>query len=72
MSTRLNITISDDLNNEIDKAAAESETNKSEIFRKALTLYLAMYESRKKAAKSVLLIQIRESWKPKSLGYELY
>jgi metal-responsive CopG/Arc/MetJ family transcriptional regulator len=42
MSTRLNITISDDLNNEIDKAAAESETNKSEIFRKALTLYLAM------------------------------
>jgi len=34
MSTRLNITISDDLNNEIDKAAAESETNKSEIFVK--------------------------------------
>ena len=51
MSTRLNITIADDLNNELDKAVAESETNKSEIFRKALTLYLAMYEGRKKGRK---------------------
>ena len=51
MSTRLNITIADDLNNELDKAVAESETNKSEIFRKALTLYLAMYEGRKKGSK---------------------
>ncbi|MDD1632355.1 MAG: ribbon-helix-helix protein, CopG family [Methylococcaceae bacterium] len=51
MSTRLNITISDDLNNELDKAVAESETNKSEIFRKALTLYLAMYEGRKNGRK---------------------
>lgn len=51
MSMRLNVTISDDLNKEIDKAAAESETNKSEIFRKALTLYLAMYEGHKKGRK---------------------
>jgi len=51
MSTRLNITLSDELNREIDRAAAESETNKSEILRKALTLYLAMYEGKKRGLK---------------------
>ncbi|MDD5578560.1 MAG: ribbon-helix-helix domain-containing protein [Methylobacter sp.] len=51
MSTRLNITLSDDLNREIDRAAVESETNKSEILRKALTLYLAMYEGKKRGRK---------------------
>jgi metal-responsive CopG/Arc/MetJ family transcriptional regulator len=38
---RFNLSISDELNGAIDKAAAESETNKSEIIRKALQLYLA-------------------------------
>jgi metal-responsive CopG/Arc/MetJ family transcriptional regulator len=33
--------LSDELNREIDKAAVETESNKSEIFRKALQLYLA-------------------------------
>jgi metal-responsive CopG/Arc/MetJ family transcriptional regulator len=41
MSVRLNVVLSDELNREIDKAAAETETNKSEIFRKSLQLYLA-------------------------------
>jgi metal-responsive CopG/Arc/MetJ family transcriptional regulator len=41
MSVRLNIVLSDDLNRDLDKAAQESESNKSEIFRKALQLYLA-------------------------------
>ncbi|CAA9892486.1 conserved hypothetical protein [Candidatus Methylobacter favarea] len=51
MSTRMNITLSDDLSREIDRAAMESETNKSEILRKALTLYLAMYEGKKRGRK---------------------
>ena len=41
MSVRLNVVLSDELNREIDKAAVETESNKSEIFRKALQLYLA-------------------------------
>ncbi len=49
--TRLNLTLSDELNQEIDRAAAESESNKSEIFRKALTLYLAAREGKKRGLK---------------------
>ena len=45
---RLNVSLSNDLNEQIDKAADETETNKSEIFRKALTLYLAAREGKKK------------------------
>lgn len=41
MSARFNVVLSDDLNREIDHAAQETETNKSEIIRKALQLYLA-------------------------------
>ena len=48
---RFNLTLSDDLNREIDKAAAETEQNKSEILRKALQLYLAAREGKKKKLK---------------------
>jgi metal-responsive CopG/Arc/MetJ family transcriptional regulator len=41
MSVRFNVVLSDDLNSELDKAAEEGESNKSEILRKAITLYLA-------------------------------
>jgi predicted transcriptional regulator len=51
MSVRLNIVLSDDLNREIDKAATESETNKSEILRKALQLYLAAREGKRRGLK---------------------
>ena len=47
MSVRLNVLLSDELNREIDKAAAETETVKSEIFRKALQLYLAARDGKK-------------------------
>jgi predicted transcriptional regulator len=40
MSVRLNLVLSDELNREIDRVTAEAETNKSEILRKALQLYL--------------------------------
>lgn len=48
---RFNVTLSDDLNKAIDKAAQETETNKSEILRKALTLYLAAREGKERGLK---------------------
>ena len=51
MSVRFNLVISDELNREIDKAAEKSETNKSEILRKAIQLYLAALEGKKNGLK---------------------
>ncbi len=51
MSVRFNIVLSNDLNSEIDKAATEGETNKSEVIRKALQLYLAAVAGKKRGLK---------------------
>ena len=51
MSVRFNLVLSDDLNEEIDKVADETETNKSEILRKALQLYLAAREGKRRGLK---------------------
>ena len=51
MSIRFNVVLSDDLNREIDRVAQESETNKSEILRKALTLYLAARDGSRRGLK---------------------
>ena len=51
MGVRFNVVLSDDLNREIDKAAEESETNKSEILRKALQLYLAARDGKRRGLK---------------------
>jgi metal-responsive CopG/Arc/MetJ family transcriptional regulator len=51
MSVRLNVVLSDDLNCEIDKAAEETESNKSEIIRKALQLYLAARAGKQRGLK---------------------
>ena len=51
MSARFNVVLSDDLNRAIDKAAAETETNKSEILRKALQLYLAARDGKRRGLK---------------------
>jgi predicted transcriptional regulator len=51
MSVRFNVVLSDDLNREIDKAADETETNKSEILRKALQLFLAAREGKQRGLK---------------------
>lgn len=48
MSARFNLVLSDELNNAIDTLADESETNKSEILRKSLQLYLAAKAGKKK------------------------
>lgn len=51
MSVRFNVVLSDDLNREIDLAAAESESSKSEILRKALQLYLAARDGSRRGLK---------------------
>jgi len=51
MSVRLNVVLSDDLNREIDEAAAATESNKSEIIRKALQLFLAARDGKKRGLK---------------------
>ncbi len=51
MSVRLNIVLSDELNQEIEQAARATESNKSEILRKALQLYLAARDGKKRGLK---------------------
>ena len=46
MSVRLNLVLSEDLNNEIEQMASKGHTNKSEIIRKALQLFLAAQEGK--------------------------
>lgn len=51
MSVRLNLVLSDDLNSEIERIVSDSESNKSEIIRKALQLFLAAQEGKKQGLK---------------------
>ncbi|KTF40510.1 ribbon-helix-helix domain-containing protein [Xanthomonas translucens] len=51
MSVRLNLTLSDDLNNAIDQATQESQQSKSEILREALQLHLAARDGTKQGRK---------------------
>jgi predicted transcriptional regulator len=51
MSVRLNLNLSDDLSQAIDAAAEETEQSKSEILRKALTLYLTARDGTKRGRK---------------------
>lgn len=51
MSVRLNLVLSEDLNNEIEQMASKGHTNKSEIIRKALQLFLAAKEGKSRGLK---------------------
>ena len=55
MSVRFNVVLSEELNREIDKAAEETESNKSEILRKALQLYLAARDGKRRGLKLGLI-----------------
>ncbi len=50
MSIRLSVILSDDLNRDIDRVAG-SAAIKSEVFRKALQLYLAAYDGQSRGLK---------------------
>jgi predicted transcriptional regulator len=51
MSARMNLVLSDDLNKAIEKVADDSESNKSDIIRKALQLFIAAQEGKKRGLK---------------------
>ena len=48
MTVRYNVSLSDSLNEELERAAEETETTKSDVFRKALQLYLAARDGKRK------------------------
>ena len=51
MSARLNLILSDDLNRDISQAVEATESNKSELLRKALQLYLAALDGKGRGLK---------------------
>lgn len=68
MSVRFNVVLSDDLNREIDKVAAVTETNKSEILRKALQLYLVAREGKQRGLKLGLVEATSERMQTEIVG----
>ena len=68
MSVRLNVVLSDEVNREIDKAAVETESNKSEIFRKALQLYLAARNGKLRGLKLGLVEPTTEKLQTEIVG----
>jgi predicted transcriptional regulator len=48
---RLNLTVSDDLARRLDELSGESQTSKSEILRKALTLFDVAREGKRSGKK---------------------
>jgi Arc/MetJ-type ribon-helix-helix transcriptional regulator len=51
MSARFKVVLSDDLNRDINLAVAATESNMSELLRKALQLYLAALEGKGRGLK---------------------
>jgi predicted transcriptional regulator len=68
MSARFNVVLSDDLNREIDKVAEETESNKSEILRKALQLFLAARDGKRRGLKLGLVEPISEKLQTEIIG----
>lgn len=68
MSVRFNVVLSDELNREIDRAAADSETSKSEVFRKALQLYLAARDGRQRGLKLGLVEPVTQTLQTEIVG----
>jgi len=68
MSVRFNVVLSDDLNREIDRVAEEAETNKSEILRKALQLFLAAREGKQRGLKLGLVEPKTEKLQTEIIG----
>ena len=68
MSVRFNIILSDDLNREIDRAALETESSRSEIFRKALQLFFAAREGKRRGLKLGLVEPTNEKLQTEIIG----
>ena len=68
MSPRFNVVLSDDLNRAIDDVAKATESNKSEIFRKALQLYLAARDGKARGLKLGLVDAKTEQLRTEIVG----
>jgi regulator of sirC expression with transglutaminase-like and TPR domain len=68
MSVRFSVVLSEDLNRNIYKTAEETETNKSEILRKVLRLFLAAREGKQRGLMLGLSSSRPRSYKPNSLA----
>ncbi len=68
MQNRLNLVLSADLSKKIDELASESNTNKSEILRKALTMYIAAKEAPKEGRKVGLVNSRTEKLEVEFIG----
>lgn len=55
MSARLHIILSKDLNTEVERVVEEAETNRSEVIRKALHLYVAAHDGKRRGRKLCLV-----------------
>lgn len=55
MSARLHIILSKDLNAEVERVVDETESNRSEIIRKALHLYVAAHDAKRRGLKLCLV-----------------
>jgi metal-responsive CopG/Arc/MetJ family transcriptional regulator len=51
MAARFNVVFSDDLNRELDKVVEEDENSKADVLRKALQLYLAARDGKRRGLK---------------------
>jgi len=68
MSARFNVVLSDDLNRDIEKAVEANETNKSELLRKALQLYLAALDGKGRGLKLGLVDPKTEKMQTEFIG----
>lgn len=68
MSVRLNVILSDDLDTAIGKAAEEAESSKSEVLRKALQLFLAARDGKKRGLKLGLVEPTTEKLQTEIIG----
>lgn len=68
MSVRFNVILSDDLNSEIERVAEETESNKSEILRKSLQLFLAARDGKQRGLKLGLVEPTTEKMQTEIIG----
>jgi predicted transcriptional regulator len=68
MSARFNVVMSDELNRDLDSAAEESETTKSDVIRKALQLFLAARDGNRRGLKVGLVDPKTEKMQTEFIG----
>ncbi|MDM5180966.1 transcriptional regulator [Massilia sp. DJPM01] len=68
MSARFDVVLSDDLNRDIDKAVEANATNRGELMRKALQLYLAALDGKRRGLKLGLVDPKTEKMQTEFIG----